>query len=387
MENFPGFQPVEGSTFRSDPALDARLHLERGYGTLRATCRWYCWKRLLIYLPGTVLLLATGILFLWRDAVSVVQDRKLDASMLWMIFWVGFLIAGLWGLYQVAASLINHTTVEVTSGTLTIKHSPLPYPGSTFIHYSDLKEFCTKQTTKQGLFLFLPVGSYTGGWTPKASFYQLGAVLRNGREVDLVYGPDEHTIRYLEAALTEQMVHPEYNLVTITDVIPDGLEVQQGYGSLKFSYRWFSWKKSAAYASLTVFFLAFTAPFYTQNGFQPPDTFSDLVLLLVSPLVTIFGIYELLANLINATSIEISRERLSIHHGPLPHPGNRSVACSEIDQLVVAEQEHKSDQPANYQLVAYLKGGQRIVLWSKANKQVLAYLKQAVEGRLPGKAR
>lgn len=372
MENIPGFQPVGGSTFRNDPALDARLHLEHGYGILRATYRWFCWKRLLIYLPGTVLFLLFSSFLTPKDF----RDATPAGFLIVIVIWGATLLASLWGLYQIMAALMNRTTFEILAGTLTIRQGPLPYPGNTSFHYRDLKELSTKQTTKRGL--FLPVEGFAADWTPKASFFQLGALLQNGREVDLVYGPDEHVIRYLEAALAGQMLHSEYEPAVVTEVIPDGLEVQQEYGSLKISYSWFSWKKAGAYGFLIVPFLVIAVPYYMQNGFQAPDTFLKLVLMLALPLATLYAFYELLATMINTTSVEVSRERVSIHHGPLPHRGNRSLACTEIDQLFVTEWEHKSDQPASYELAVNLKGGRRLVLCSHANHAVLDYLKQAI---------
>ena len=375
-------QQSEEQTRKNEAALAAKLHLRREFGELHATYRWFSWKRLLIDLPGAVLFMLFGGGFVWGAffwfEIAPPWDR---ADFLLMIVSGGMAIAGLWAMYRTIALLVNRTTIEVVSDQLSIRHGPLPYPGNRSVQRSELKEIRTEQTSKAGIPLFLPVEGAGTGLTPKASFHQLRAILKDGREFNLVYGSDEHTIRYLGAAMTEHLRLKDFTPATITEVIPAGLEVQQEFGGFQAIYRWFSWMRMLASLVTAIFGLGVAALFWQPSPHEPPDIFVRLAPFALL-LVALFGIYQSLVIALNRTTIEVSSERICVHHGPLPYPGNRSVACRDLEQLVVVEQEHKSDERATYELDAILKKGQTIKLWSNDTRERLDYLKQATERQL-----
>ncbi len=86
----------------------------------------------------------------------------------------------------------------------------------------ELKEVRVEKTSKEGLPLFLPVQGYGSDLAPQANFYELHAVLKDGRKFRLVFGSDEYTIRYLEAAITQHLRLQDSSSTIIAEVIPAG---------------------------------------------------------------------------------------------------------------------------------------------------------------------
>ena len=57
--------------------LAEKLHLQREFGELRATYRWFSWKRLLIYLPGTILFLFFCGVCIWLGITPPVEPWEM----------------------------------------------------------------------------------------------------------------------------------------------------------------------------------------------------------------------------------------------------------------------------------------------------------------------
>ncbi len=357
-----------------EAASRARLRLQEDFGQLRATYRWFSWKRLLIYTPGTILFMFFGILFSWLDLTF--SPRSGVAAIL-TITWAGLLIAGLSGLYLITVALLNRTKIDIASNQISIHHGPLPYPGNCSVQCGELKEVRVEKTSKAGLPLFLPVAGYGSDFAPKASFYELHAVLKDGRKFRLVYGSDEYTIRYLEAAITQHLRLQDSSSTIIAEVIPAGLEVQREFDRFKVTYRSFSWMIMLGCLLIAIFGLGLGTMLLISTG---RSTSEGQIALFVALLMGLSGVYMSLVTALNRTVIDISSEQIRVHTGPLPtYPGNRSVACVDLQQLTVEEREHESSRPATYQLRATLKAGENLTLWSNDSRERLDYLKRAIE--------
>ena len=197
--------------------LAERLHLQREFGELRATYRWFSWKRLLIYLPGTILFLFFCGVCIW---LGITPPLNLGKCLYTAIMGGVLLIVGLWGLYCITAVLANRTMIEITFDQLSVRHGPLPYPGNGFVRCSELKEIRMEETSKAGIPIFVPAEG-AAAWTPKGSFHQLRAILKGGRGFDLVYGSDERTMDFLRAAITQHLgLKDSIQVIPTPSVVP-----------------------------------------------------------------------------------------------------------------------------------------------------------------------
>ncbi len=184
------FREREERARQRDLAAREKLRLQEDFGQMQATYRWFSWKRLLLNLPGTVLaLLLAGIIVHFAKDFIFVSLALVPALLV------------LWGVYEILAVLLNRTTIEISSGTLRVRHGPLLYSNNYYLSCADLKSVHTERTSKAGVLIFLPVISSVIAQLPEVSFYQLQATLKNGQEFDLVFGSNEPIIRCLEAAI------------------------------------------------------------------------------------------------------------------------------------------------------------------------------------------
>lgn len=138
LNDSSNFQFGERPGQKIDRDLEARLHLERGYGEMRATFRWFCWNRALIHVPAILFYILAGSFFL-----CIFEDLTWGSLNWLLLIPAGILFLALLGIYLVLATLINHARVEISSRTLKVKHGPLPYPGNCSIPCSEIKELCT----------------------------------------------------------------------------------------------------------------------------------------------------------------------------------------------------------------------------------------------------
>ena len=110
MTGQPNAQSSEAPTHAADRVLASRLHLRRDAGGLRATYRWFAWKKLFIYLPGATLFLFFGLLLAGFAARPTSNPGQF---LLVMLSASGMLLFGFVGLYLTAAILINRTEFTI----------------------------------------------------------------------------------------------------------------------------------------------------------------------------------------------------------------------------------------------------------------------------------
>jgi hypothetical protein len=150
-------------------------------------------------------------------------------------------------------------------------------------------------------------------------------------------------------------------------------------GTLEISHRWLSYQQLA---------LAFFAVLWDGSMamyFLAPAT-SWKWWAIVGPIVHVAaGIYVTrlaLAGILNRTRIRADAETLSITHGPIPWPGNREIATSEIRQLYCEEQVERVKQQTvrTYDLGAVLESGFKTTLLTKLETPAQAeFLEQELE--------
>jgi hypothetical protein len=108
-------------------------------------------------------------------------------------------------------------------------------------------------------------------------------------------------------------------------------------------------------------------------------SFVQLVFPLFHVAAGTFLTYVTLCGFFNRTRIAIQNGILSIAHGPLPWPGNRSVPTKEIEQLFCREHVGRRG-PRSFSVEARRKEGEAIVLVQNLTDADQAlYIEQALE--------
>jgi len=117
--------------------------------------------------------------------------------------------------------------------------------------------------------------------------------------------------------------------------LPDRFQVTELGGVLAISWHWPRWMAIpvAAFAVLWDGFLIF---FY-QQLLQRNAPLGTLLFPLLHVAVGIFITYFVLVVLLNRSVLRAGRGELTVRNGPLPWPGNRTLATHELAQLFCVE--------------------------------------------------
>lgn len=117
--------------------------------------------------------------------------------------------------------------------------------------------------------------------------------------------------------------------------IPEHIAMEYTPAGLTFTYRWFS----IPYIFLAAFALlwdAFLVVWYSI-AFSQDAPLIMLIFPLVHVIVGVGVTYAALAGFYNRTVITVGQGKLSIQHGPIPWPGNKTLQASELTQLYSEE--------------------------------------------------
>lgn len=99
----------------------------------------------------------------------------------------------------------------------------------------------------------------------------------------------------------------------------------------------------------------------------------------------VFITYITLAGFLNRTRVEVSRDRLTIHHGPLRWPGNKDLPGRQFTQLFGEEviRRGKNGVTVTYDLIAVNREGTRVkLLTGLTEREQVLYLEQTLERQL-----
>ncbi len=112
---------------------------------------------------------------------------------------------------------------------------------------------------------------------------------------------------------------------------PEKFNVTQDVTGLSISYRWFS----PSYIFLAFFCLFWDGflVFWYTFAFSQDAPWLMFVFPLLHLGVGIGLTYTALAGFYNSTAITAGQGKLTIQHGPLPWPGNRTLPATDITQL------------------------------------------------------
>ena len=149
--------------------------------------------------------------------------------------------------------------------------------------------------------------------------------------------------------------------------IPEHIAMGYTPAGLTFTYRWFS----IPYIFLAAFALlwdAFLVVWYSI-AFSQDAPLIMLIFPLVHVIVGVGVTYAALAGFYNRTVITVGQGKLSIQHGPIPWPGNKTLQASELTQLYSEERVIRVNNGTQmrYQLSAISRENRKIKLLGGLN--------------------
>lgn len=165
--------------------------------------------------------------------------------------------------------------------------------------------------------------------------------------------------------------------------LPQGMNVVNMGDSLEITRRWFSCSYIVM-TFFTLFWLGFLGLWYStalQN--KGASIFPVLLFPLLHVGIGIFLAYSTLAGYLNTTTVRVDWSTLSIHHGPLPWPGNQTIDARDIKQIYVKEHISRSRRggtSVTYQVHALTHSGKNLQLLSGLpNDEQALFIEQEIE--------
>ena len=158
--------------------------------------------------------------------------------------------------------------------------------------------------------------------------------------------------------------------------------------NLEISWRWFT---------PAVFFMAFFAVgwnaflvgWFVMASSMPDEMGVMRWIFMLFPIIHVAVgvglIYGVLVAFVNSTRIRVDRGELTVRHGPIYFPGEVTLDTSEIDQLYVSQEEHRSKDGIHFSatLRARTRDNRVIdLIKNMVNASDASYLEQTLEKHL-----
>jgi hypothetical protein len=166
--------------------------------------------------------------------------------------------------------------------------------------------------------------------------------------------------------------------------VPRNIICERQATGVTLTQRWFSWT-----SVMTVpYCILLDALVVVAYALRPKGDLPLLTFLLVLPgiLVALGATYYLVARLVNRTVVTVTARELSMRHGPLPWPGNRSVVLQQMKEFRCGKRTSRNyagDVWQTYTLNAVLEDGQQVELLHRIGSPGAAnILRQEVIGWL-----
>ncbi len=169
---------------------------------------------------------------------------------------------------------------------------------------------------------------------------------------------------------------------------PRGVQIENWGGDLRIRRRWFH-PGALFLVVFCLFWDGFLVLWYAIGITQS----APLVMLLFPLLHVAVGVglsYFTLGLLVNHTVIDIGSGVLTLRHGPLPFPGNRTLAAADLDQLYCRQRIHhgRNSSSETYELYAIDRTGRKLkLLGNLPEAEDALFLEQQIEKTLKLKDR
>ncbi len=160
--------------------------------------------------------------------------------------------------------------------------------------------------------------------------------------------------------------------------LPKGLSMENTEHELRIRRRWFS-ALTVILTGFAVFWDTFIIAWFliALNGGEYGMAAAGSLHALVGLGIT----YFVLAGYLNTTLVAVNRENLIIYHAPLPWPGTKTLASSDVTQLYCKSVRSGSrSRSYSYEVRALLADGRDVKLLSGLTEDVQAlFIEQEVE--------
>ncbi len=166
--------------------------------------------------------------------------------------------------------------------------------------------------------------------------------------------------------------------------LPKRFQLDTSDGSARISWRWLSPK----YLFMALFCLGWDGFLVIWYGIAFRMKEAPIVMLVFPLLHVAIGVgltYSTLAGFLNRTRLEVSRDLLTIRHGPLPWGGNHTLRGRQLKQLYVEEsvRTNKGNTQVSYHVMALDREGNKVKLLSGLeDKDHALFLEQELERHL-----
>jgi len=171
--------------------------------------------------------------------------------------------------------------------------------------------------------------------------------------------------------------------------LPPRFQVEEDGATTRIAWRWFN---PLTHLFLLFFcvawdgFLLFWYGIAFTVGEEAGPASLIMVLFPIAHVAVGVGLtYYTLAGFINRTRVEVSRNHLTIRHGPLPWKGNQDLPGRQLTQLYGEEvvSRGKNGVTVTYDLLALDREGRKVkLLTGLTDKDQVLYLEQTMERRL-----
>lgn len=165
---------------------------------------------------------------------------------------------------------------------------------------------------------------------------------------------------------------------------PDSIGLDQTSEGLRLTYRWFS----PVFFFLLFFCIAWDSflVFWYWMGLQGMAQAGPMaIIMLVFPIAHVaVGIgltYFTIAGFLNRTWIDVTRDSLSVRHGPVPWKGNKVLPVDNLDQLYCSVNAGDSSRNSQMQycINALLKDGRKEKLSALQSADEARFIERSVE--------
>jgi hypothetical protein len=166
--------------------------------------------------------------------------------------------------------------------------------------------------------------------------------------------------------------------------LPSKFKVEDDGGATRITWRWFNPLQHIFMLFFCIAWDGFLVMWY-GIAFAAGGPLIMKIFPLVHVAVGVGLTYSTITGFLNRTTVEVSRTRLTIRHGPLPWVGNRDVPGRQFTQLYGEEtaKTNKGSTTYTYDLIALDREGRKIKLLSGlTEKDQVLYLEQTLERRL-----
>jgi len=165
--------------------IPEHIVIEHGPNGLVLSYSWFSWTYIALAIFA---LFWDGFLVFWYS-IAFTQD----APWIMFVFPLIHVSVGVGLTYTALAGFYNKTTITVGMGSLSIHHSPFPWPGNRTVQASELVQLFSEERVTR---------SHNGTRTS----YQLSAISNANKKIKLLSGlnsPDE--VRFFERQIEEQL--------------------------------------------------------------------------------------------------------------------------------------------------------------------------------------